>query len=168
MGRMPDPMWTPDPAAVDAARITDFARFAETRTGLEFGTYDALLHWSVDDLEAFWRCLWDYFDVIAETGSDTVLTSAEMPGAEWFPDARLNYVDQVFRDRPEHGVAIIEVDEAGRHAEDSGGQLRQQVGPLAGMLRDLGVTADDRVAAYLPNTSEAVVAFLATASLGAI
>src|SRR4051794_30543536 len=100
MGGMPDPMWTPDPADVAAARITDFARFAAARTGLDLGTYDALLRWSVGDLEAFWRCVWDYFDIVAETESETVLASAEMPGAAWFPGARLNYVDQVFRDRP--------------------------------------------------------------------
>jgi acetoacetyl-CoA synthetase len=168
MGPMPDPMWTPDPADVAAARITDFARFAEARTGLELGTYDALLRWSVDDLEAFWRCVWDYFDIVAETDSETVLASAEMPGAAWFPGARLNYVDQVFRDRPGHGVAIIEADEAGRHVEYTWAQLREQVGAVAAALHGLGVQTGDRVVAYLPNSAEAVVAFLASASLGAI
>src|SRR3954468_13182947 len=110
MGHMPDPMWRPDPADVAAAHIPEFARFAETRAGRELGTYDALLRWSADDLDAFWRCVWDYFDVVAETGSDTVLVSTEMPGAVWFPGARLSYVDQVFHDRPDDGVAIIEAD----------------------------------------------------------
>src|SRR3954447_17960262 len=110
MGAMPDPIWTPDPADVARARITDFARFAASRTALDLATYDGLLRWSVEDLDGFWRCVWDYFEVIADVDSDTVLASAEMPGAVWFPGARLNYVDQVFRDRPADGVAIIEAD----------------------------------------------------------
>ncbi len=165
---MAEQIWTPDPSVVASARITAFTRLAEERAGTAFADYDALLRWSVDELEGFWRCVWDFFDIRAATGSDTVLDSSEMPGARWFPGATLNYVDQVFRDRPADGVAVIEADEAGRHVELSWADLRRQVGALADTLREHGVTAGERVVAYLPNGIEAIVAFLATASLGAI
>ena len=166
--RNPTPIWTPDPAAVESARITTFARFAEDRTGSSFPDYGALLRWSVDDLAGFWRCIWDYFDILAASTSDTVLADDTMPGAVWFPGAELNFVDQVFRDRPADGIAIIEVDENGRHNELTWTQLRSQVAAFAATLRDQGVTLGDRVVAYLPNGVEAVVSFLATASIGAI
>ncbi|MDQ6849712.1 MAG: acetoacetate--CoA ligase [Actinomycetota bacterium] len=165
---MPEPIWTPDPEVAASAPITEFARLAEQCTDRSLADYDALLSWSVEDLDGFWRCLWDYFDIRAASGSDTVLASDEMPGARWFPGAKLNYVDQVFRDRPPDGVAIVEVDEAGRHNELSWAQLHNQVAALAATLRTKGVAAGERVVAYLPNGIEAVVAFLATASIGAI
>ncbi len=165
---MSEPLWSPDPDAVARARITHFARFVGDRVGRDLTEYAALLAWSVEDVAGFWRCLWDYFDVPAETGSAVVLADDAMPGARWFPDARLNYVDQVFRDRPDTDVAVIELDETGRHVELTWAQLRAQVGSLAAALRAAGVGPGERVVAYLPNGAEAVVAFLAAASLGAI
>jgi acetoacetyl-CoA synthetase len=162
------PLWTPDPDDVARARITDFARFAENRTGREFPDYAAQLAWSVEDVGAFWRCLWDYFDVRADATTDITLATDTMPGARWFPGALLNYVDQVFRGRPATEVAVIESDEDGRHHEITWAELRHQVGAVSGELRAAGVGVGDRVVAYLPNGVEAVVAFLATASVGAI
>jgi len=161
-------MWTPDPDDVASARITEFARVAGARAGRAFDTYADLLAWSVSDVEEFWRCVWDFFDVIAESGSDTVLADDAMPGAMWFPDARLNYVDQVFRDRDPARVAVLERDETGRAHDVTWGQLRAAVASVADLLREHGVGVGDRVVAYLPNGVEAVVAFLATASVGAI
>jgi acetoacetyl-CoA synthetase len=161
-------MWTPDPDDVAAARITQFARFAGRRAGREFTGYEALLAWSTDDLAGFWGAVWDFFDVIAESRGDTVLAEETMPGASWFPGARLNLVDQVFRDRPEDKVAIIERSEGAPEVATSWAQLRRAVASVAHTLRAHGVEAGDRVVAYLPNSTEAVVAFLATASLGAI
>jgi acetoacetyl-CoA synthetase len=168
------PMWTPDPDDVARAHITEFARFAADRTGREFADYDALWHWSVEDVSGFWRCVWDFFDIVADTGADgTVLANAVlandvMPGAVWFPGVRLNYVDQVFRDRDADEIAVVELDETGRSAEVSWAQLQARVAAVAAVLRENGVGIGDRVVAYLPNTAEAVIAFLATASLGAI
>jgi acetoacetyl-CoA synthetase len=161
-------MWRPDPDDVAKARISDFARVASERSGLELGDYGALQRWSVDDIAGFWRCVWDYFDIVAESGSDTVLADEQMPGARWFPGARLNFVDQVFRDRPADEPAVLELDETGRYLELTWGQLEAQVAAVAAVLREHGVGVGDRVAAYLPNSAETVVAFLATASLGAI
>jgi acetoacetyl-CoA synthetase len=153
---------------VAAARITQFAVFASARTGCDLDGYAALQRWSVDDVAGFWGCVWDFFDIVAASGSDSVLAGDAMPGAVWFPGARLNYVDQVFRDRPADGIAVIESDETGRYREVSWAQLRAQVASVAEALRGYGVSAGDRVVGYVPNTAEAVVAFLATASLGAI
>lgn len=149
-------------------RITDFARFAEARSGKTLPDYSALLDWSVADLGGFWGALYDYFDILADGRTDVVLADAEMPGAVWFPGVELNYVEQVFRDRPGDAIAILELDEAGRHVEVTWSQLEASVAALADSLRGLGVGVGDRVVAYLPNSAEAVVAFLATASLGAI
>ena len=114
------------------------------------------------------RCVWDFFDVVAEVRGDTVLADEAMPGADWFPGTRLNLVDQVFRDRPDAEIAIHERDESGRSVDVTWAQLRASVASVADTLREHGVGVGDRVVAYLPNSSEAVVAFLATASLGAV
>jgi len=155
------PIWTPDPARAAQAQITAFARFAG-----QAESYPELLEWSVRDLDGFWGALWDYFDLGSR--GDTVLAADEMPGAAWFPGVELNYVDQIFRDHPADETAILELDETGRHVEVSWGELQARVAALAKTLRDLGVGVGERVVAYLPNSAETVVAFLATASLGAI
>ena len=161
-------MWLPDPADVAAAQITAFAKLAGDRAGRDLHDYAELQAWSTEDLTGFWRCVWDYFDIIAQTGSDTVLGTEAMPGATWFPGARLNYVDQIFRDRPADGVAVLELDEAGQYRELTWAQLCAQVASVAAWLRDIGVGEGDRVAGYLPNSAHAVIAFLATASIGAV
>ena len=116
----PEPMWTPDPAAVRGARITEFAGFVEARTQRAMPDYATLQRWSVEDLDVFWRTVWDFFDIVATQGSDTALAEDAMPGATWFPGAALNLVDQIFRDRPEidadTAIAVIEADESGRYA----------------------------------------------------
>src|SRR6476469_2343351 len=114
---VPSPMWTPRPEDVATARITEFAEFAGTRTGRTFAGYDDLLRWSVGDLSAFWGCIWDFFEIIADRDGDVVLADDTMPGAVWFPGARLSYVEQVFRDRPDNGTALVELDEIGRQRE---------------------------------------------------
>ena len=162
------PIWVPDPADVASAQVTDFARLAGQRAGRDFTDYAELLRWSVEDVAGFWGCVCNYFDVIASGEDDVVLADASMPGARWFPDARLNYVDQVFRDRPDDDIALLELDESGRYREVTWTQLRTQVAALAAALLDYGVGLGDRVVGYLPNGSEAVIAFLATASIGAI
>ncbi|MCH5641856.1 MULTISPECIES: acetoacetate--CoA ligase [unclassified Gordonia (in: high G+C Gram-positive bacteria)] len=143
--------------------------------GIDVGdTYEALWQWSVDQPAEFWRSLWQFYDldVIAEKplaeGADAVLANSEMPGARWFPDIRLNYVDQILRHSGLPGAAIVGIDETGARSEISWAELGSAVAGLAATLRDLGVGEGDVVAAYLPHIPEAVVAFLATASLGAI
>ena len=128
--------------------------------------YRSLWQWSVDEPGAFWAALWDYFDLGARP--DTVLENEQMPGARWFPGTRLNYVDQVVRNARTDRPAIIYVAEGGEATEISWAELIGRTAAFAQKLRSLGVGVGDRVAGYLPNIPEAVIAFLATASIGAI
>ncbi|MFC9996187.1 acetoacetate--CoA ligase [Nocardia sp. NPDC127526] len=161
-----EPQWTPTDLDIIEADVTSFARFVEKRTGESLPDYQALWRWSVDDLAGFWGAVWDYF-YLGER-PDQVLAGTEMPGAQWFPGARLNYVDQVARQARTDRPAIVAVDEDGTIAELSWAELLGSTVAFAKRLRELGVGPGDRVAGYLPNIPQAVIAFLATASLGAI
>jgi len=160
-------LWRPSPERVQASRLTAFAGRVRSRHGVEVEGYEALWRWSVDHVEDFWAQVWDAFDVRASTPYDVVLTSREMPGARWFPGARLNFVDQVLR-HTGSGPALVAVGEQGAAQEVSRDELRGLVGALAATLRELGVRPGDRVVGYLPNVPAAVVGLLACASLGAV
>ncbi|MFF3411647.1 acetoacetate--CoA ligase [Streptomyces sp. NPDC002742] len=160
----PVPFTTPDPKDVADSRIADFARHA----GLDGTDYAALHHWSVTDLEGFWRAVWEYFDIDADTPYEQVLAEDTMPGARWFTGATLNYTHHALRNLPDDQSAVIALDETCAAYELTGSQLRVQVASVAATLRDLGVRRGDRVVGYLPNTPHAIVAFLAAASLGAV
>ncbi|MFP5468083.1 MAG: acetoacetate--CoA ligase [Gammaproteobacteria bacterium] len=140
--------------------------------GLRFDSYDALWRWSTTDLDAFWQSIWDYFELRSPTPHTAVLEKNVMPGARWFPGAQANYAQQVFRHvQAAHGAglpAVIARNEKGRHVELSWPELRRQVASLALHLKAQGVRPGDRVAAYLPNIPETMVAFLAVVSIGAV
>ncbi|HTE60666.1 MAG TPA: acetoacetate--CoA ligase [Solirubrobacteraceae bacterium] len=139
------------------------ARFMAER-GAE--DYAALWRWSVDDLEGFWAAIWERFDV---GGSyDRVLADASMPGAVWFPGARLNYAERIFRGKPDDRVAIVHASELRGQAEWTWRELREQTAGIRAGLAARGVGPGDVVAAYLPNVPETIAAFLAVASLGAV
>lgn len=160
------PQWTPTEQDIDGAIVTDFARFVAQRTGIPFPDYHTLWQWSVDDIEGFWSALWDYFDL--GNRAESVLEDAEMPGAHWFPGTTLNYVDQVTRHARTDRPAIIYVSEDAPDREVSWDELLGRSAAFADKLRAAGVQPGDRVVGYLPNNPEAVIAFLATASLGAV
>ena len=149
-------------------RIGEFAARAAERHGVALDDYWQLHEWSVTEPEQFWAEVWDQLGVVASEPYRSVLDRLTMPGARWFEGARLNYVDQVLRfaDRP--GAALVSIAEDGERAELSWSQLRSAVACVAAGLRDLGVGRGDRVVGYLPNAQESVVAFLATAALGAV
>jgi acetoacetyl-CoA synthetase len=157
---MPTLLWEPPAEMVERAVMIRFMR----EHGHE--TYDDLWRWSVDDLEGFWASIWDFFGVHGEY--ERVLASATMPGAEWFPGAQVSYPEHLFRGKDPSAVAIVHASELREQAEVTWGELREQVASIAGGLRALGVERGDRVAAYMPNIPEAVAAFLATASIGAV
>ena len=163
-----EPLWQPSAELVERARLTEFMRWLEAERGLRFDGYDALWRWSVADLDGFWRAIWDFFEVRADGDPTTVLASREMPGARWFPDVRLNYAEPVFAGKDDAEPAILHASELRQLEELSWGELRAQVAALAAGLRGLGVERGDRVVAYLPNVPEAIVAFLASASIGAV
>ncbi|OXR43953.1 Acetyl-coenzyme A synthetase [Nocardia cerradoensis] len=163
---MTQPQWEPDAGDVETARVTDFARFAETRTGREFDDYHSLWEWSITDLAGFWGALWEYFEL--GDAPATVLASSDMPGAQWFPGQLLNYVDQVARHARTDRPAIVYAGEQGGLTEISWAQLLGRAASFAATLRELGVGPGDRVVGYLPNIPEAVIAFLGAAAIGAV
>ncbi|QUQ68549.1 acetoacetate--CoA ligase [Kutzneria sp. CA-103260] len=164
---MTGPVWIPSQAAVDGSNVERYRRWLSVHEGPDLPDYAALHAWSVAEPARFWGSLWEYFDILA-TPYDEVLASAEMPGARWFTGSALNYVDQVFRHVREGTAVIDEPEPGGAGRRLSWSELRRQVAAVANTLRGLGVERGDRVVGYLPNIAEAVVAFLATASLGAI
>ncbi len=164
----PPILWEPGSARLERAALTRYARWlAETR-GIETGDYHDLWRWSVTDLEAFWASIWEFFDVQASEPYERVLGSRAMPGAQWFPGARLNYAEHVFRRRDPRAIAIRHASELRPLTATSWGELHAATRRVAAALRAAGVGPGDRVVAYLPNIVEAIVAFHACASLGAI
>ncbi len=161
-------LWTPTQAQIDNAEVTNFASFVQAKTQFDWNQdFQSLWQWSVDHMPEFWNLLWDWHGIIGDKG-DRVLDGAEkMPGAEFFPDARINFAENLLADADEQ-LAITAHGEDGRVTRLTRAELKQQVLALAGWLQDHGVTASDRVAAYTPNTVEAVITMLATASLGAV
>jgi acetoacetyl-CoA synthetase len=164
----PPVLWTPDPDQVEQATLTRFTRWLEAREGRTFETYADLWQWSIDDVEAFWASIWEFFDVRAAEPYERVLGRREMPGAEWFPGARLNYAEHVFRGKEDAAVAVRHAAEERPLQEMTWGELRALTARIAAGLRAQGVGPGDRVVAYLPNGPEAMAAVLAVASLGAI
>jgi len=165
----PEKLWEPPAELVERSRLREYMRWLADERGLQFDDYDALWRWSVTDLEGFWSSIWDFFGVQADGGYERALGSREMPGAEWFSGASLNYAEHVFAGRDDAaGVAILHASELRELDEISWGELRAEVAAVAGGLRALGVERGDRVVAYMPNVPEMIVAFLAAASIGAI
>ena len=163
-----DLLWEPSPDRIERATMTRYMRWLESERELSFGAYDELWRWSVDSLEDFWQSIWDFFDVRSSAPPTSVLSSHEMPGARWFDGAEVNYAEHVFRDKAGDEVALLYASETRELAELRWDDLRSQVAAAAAGLRALGIGRGDRVAAYLPNGPEAIVGFLATASIGAV
>jgi acetoacetyl-CoA synthetase len=164
---MPEILWEPSAAAVEASNLTAYIDHLRAQ-GVDVTTYPDLWRWSVDDLEAFWNSIFDYFGVEYDGERGPALASREMPGAEWFPGVRLNWAERAFAGKADDQVAILHASELRDLEEITWGELRGQVAAVAGGLRSLGVEKGDRVVAYIPNIAEATIAFHATASIGAI
>jgi acetoacetyl-CoA synthetase len=167
----PSEIWRPDPEVADRSAIARFARYLSRRTGAQVGSYLDLWQWSIDNLGTFWWALWEFFDVAADgpdSGPHQALAEPRMPGARWFPGTRLNYAEHALRHGDDDTVAVTAVGEDGATVTLTWGELRAQVGALARWLREAGVRRGDRVVGYLPNTPPALIAFLASASIGAV
>jgi acetoacetyl-CoA synthetase len=163
-------LWEPSEDFKQNARISDYMAWLKSEKGLTFDDYNGLWEWSVTDVEDFWASVWVYCGVEASRPYERVLGNREMPGAEWFTGAELNYARHVLKhaegrkDEP----AIMHQSEVRPLGEVSWGELRDRTAALAAGLRAMGVGRGDRVAAYLPNVPEAVIALLACASIGAV
>ena len=163
------PLWRPGPERIAQAKLTKFSGFvAERFPEIDISTYEALHQWSITSTTDFWRCIWDYSDVIASHESDEVVRDLDkMPGALWFPHARLNFAENLLRRRGDQ-TAIISLLENGTRSETSFDDLYGQVAAIAAALKGRGVEPGDRVAGFMPNVTETVVAMLAATSLGAV
>jgi acetoacetyl-CoA synthetase len=161
-------LWEPSADLRTSCTMAQFIRWLETSQGLRIDSYEALWAWSVADLTAFWKAIWDFFAVAADGDPEPALASADMPGARWFPNVKLSYAEHVMRNHDPDEVALIAAGELRESEAWTWGELRAQVARIRAGLRAVGVTRGDRVVAYMPNIPEAIAAFLATASLGAI
>lgn len=160
-------LWQPSDEVRRRSRIGRYMRWLADERGLAFDGYDDLWRWSVTDLDAFWRSIWDHFRLESPDPVGRALEEPVMPGARWFPGVRLNYAAHALRSEPD-GPALVALSQTRPRVELSMAELRDQVARCRAGLRRLGVGPGDRVAAYLPNVPEAVVALLASASLGAV
>ncbi len=165
-----DILWQPDSDRVAAAQVTGFRRQMATRFGVALDDYEALYDWSVAHPEKFWSGVWDFCGVVGDRPSETVLGEDDgMPGARWFPDARVNFAENLLAARlPDEKEALVFQGEVGETRRLSWGELRRQAAAVAAALRAEGIGPGDRVAGFLPNIPEAVVAMLGAASVGAV
>lgn len=161
-------LWEPGEAFKRETQLARFMAWLAENRDVHCDDYQSLWQWSVDSLEEFWQAVWDYFDVRSTTAFDAVLDKREMPGARWFPGARVNYTRHILSQGRAGETAIYHRSETRPLATMSWDDLTDKVLAMAGRLRDLGVGPGDRVVAYMPNIPEAVIACLATAGIGAI
>jgi acetoacetyl-CoA synthetase len=161
-------LWAPSPEMVERSQLTRYIAWLAENRDLHFDDYAALWRWSVTEIEEFWRTIWDCFEVISDTPPSEVLPERVMPSANWFPGTQLNYAEHIFRGKADGEVAVLYASELRELTELRWGELRGRVAATREGLRSLGVSKGDRVVAYLPNGPEALIAFLASASLGAI
>ena len=168
--RQGDLLRLPLPSETVGSNLTGFTDWLEREHERKYSDYPALWQWSVDDPDAFWQAVAQFFEVKFHQPSDggTALASREMPGARWFPSATLNYAEHLFRPGGDTPAIIFQSEDANRREEISRDELARRVSSLAAALRARGIVKGDRVVGYLPNLPETVVAFLAAASIGAI
>ncbi|MCW4151818.1 acetoacetate--CoA ligase [Halomonas sp. 18H] len=165
---MNTPLWQPSAETLEATQMAALMRRIARQDGIPLEDYQDLHAWSIEHPQRFWSELWDSFDIVAEHKGDRVLAQPQaMPGAQWFPDARLNFAANLLRKR-DASPALIVHDERGRRRELSHAELYHQVARLAHALREDGVQPGDRVAGFVPNSEHAIIGMLAAASLGAI
>jgi len=175
----PIPLWEPSEADRERAEMTYFMRWVAERRGREFDDYEDLWRWSVQELEEFWADIWEFFGVRSSKAYEQPLAERKMPGARWFEGAELNYAENMLAEQAHAGqrhskgrdpdaVAVLHCSELRELGELTWGELSEQVAQAAAGLRALGVARGDRVVAYMPNIPETLIAFLATASIGAI
>ena len=167
--RQGDVVWEPPADVLERTRVGSFLRWLAEHRDLHLTTHDELWRWSVTDLEGFWSAVWEFFGVTSSAPYTRVLEERRMPGARWFPGVLLNYAEHALgRAEDDSRLAVLGRSQTRPDVDLTFGELRDQVARARNVLLDLGVRRGDRVAGYLPNIPEALVAFLATASIGAI
>ena len=162
------PLWRPSDERIESTQLTAFMHSVQDATGFDAGgDYFALHQWSLDEPAAFWRAVWDFAGIQGDPGGVVCDDPSALPGCQWFPDATLNFAENLLRFADDR-EALVEIDESDARCALTYGQLREQVARLAGWMRQQGIQPGDRIAGFMPNCIETVVAMLATASLGAV
>ncbi|NTV10222.1 MAG: AMP-binding protein, partial [Zoogloea sp.] len=161
------PMWLPDEQLLEQAAISRFSRDVEAHLGWSLPDYASLHRWSVEQPAQFWSSIWKFGEVRGEMGMHVVEDAGRMPGTRWFPQARLNFAENLLRSRDDSDALVFWGEDEVKNRL-SHGELYREVARFAAALRDLGVKEGDRVAAWMPNMPETVIAMLAAASIGAI
>jgi acetoacetyl-CoA synthetase len=163
-----DLLWSPSDSFIEKSNVHQFMRWLASEKGVETNNYDELWKWSVENLEAFWASTWDYFKIESGQNYSCVLADKTMPGADWFPDSRVNFSEHILRNRRDDAVALYAYSELDPARKLGWDELDHSVKVLAQHLRQMGVKSGDRVVSYLPNIPETVIVLLASASVGAI
>ena len=163
-------LWQPSAEDLESTNLAIYVAWLGRERGLDFdvANYEALQIWSATEIEQFWSSIWEYFDVQADGDPSVILTDREMPGTDWFPNTSLNFAEHIFRGKDRAALAIVTQSELRPLREVTWGELSDQTAAIAAGMTRLGVGPGDRIAAYLPNSGEAIAAFLAAASIGAI
>jgi len=162
------PLWTPSEERIREANLTNFLAFVNQKYRLKIKSYPELHRWSVDEVSDFWSAIWDYTGIVCSRRFDTVVDDlVKFPGAKWFSGARLNFAENLLRQRDET-IALVSRTEEGRLSQTSYSDLFQRVGSLGNYLRKMGIVPGDRVAGYMPNIEETAIAMLAASSVGAV
>lgn len=161
-------LWEPPNEFIEESNLYHYMKWLEEHKNLKFTDYPSLWKWSVTELEMFWESIWEYFDIQSSNTYLRVLSQREMPGVKWFEGSKVNYAEHIFRNRNLTEPAIISQSELRPMDSISWMELEQQVASFAAALKASGIESGDRVVAYIPNISEAVIAFLACASIGAV
>ncbi len=162
-------LWQPSKQRVEATNIYQFMQFVNKHFSKSFRSYDELYQWSVTDVAMFWGAMWDFGEVIASVPFKEVVDDiAKLPGAKWFEGARLNFAQNLLRYRDDHIALSFKGESQPNTVSITYAQLYDRVARLAKSFRDMGIRPGDRVAGFMPNMVEAVIAMLATTSLGAI
>ncbi len=168
MKKQPPKIWQPTKRFIENSNITAYLKWLEEKQGLHFEDYQTLWQWSVDNVETFWKSIWDYYEVITHSPYHFVMSDDKMPDTRWFGNAKINYAEHIFRHMHLTSPAIVFKSERHPVIEFSWNELFQQVASMSLYLKEIGVKSGDRVAAFLPNIPEATMAFLATISIGGI
>ncbi|MCB1557017.1 MAG: AMP-binding protein, partial [Alphaproteobacteria bacterium] len=164
---MEKPLWNPTQDRIESSRLYAFQKTIEAKTGKTFPDYDSLWQWSITDPETFWNDVWDFCGLIGEKGPTVLKNGNQMPGAQFFPDSKVNYAENLLR-RRDAATAIIFLSETGTERTLTYAQLYDEASRWQQALTEAGMKTGDRIALYLPNTPEALIVTLAAASMGVL